>query len=213
MASTIYGVPALFKAEAKQALHVHCLAHSLNLCLKHVTNTCEVIRDVLNFIYELTQLIKMFPKRLTLFDSLRREVIINTGEFTPHLRMLCPTRWTARHASIASILRNYSIIQSALEEIRQGHDEYAAKASGMASKINDFDTFFGLKLAYLIFSAAEQLSINIQRQDITVQEVVRSARLLTTYIRSLRNEKGLVVFIQTNSRTNSSLSKEKTQKV
>ena len=94
--------------------------------------------------------------------------------------MLCPTHWTARHASIASILRNYSIIQSALEEIRQGHDEYAAKASGMASKINDFDTFFGLRLAYLIFSAAEQLSINIQAKDITVQEAVYGARLLTT---------------------------------
>lgn len=83
------GVQALFKAEAKQALYVHCLAHSLNLCLKDMTNTCEVIRDVLNFTYELTQLIKMSPKRLILFDSLRREVIINTGEFTPDLRTLC----------------------------------------------------------------------------------------------------------------------------
>ena len=102
---------------------------------------------------------------------------------------LGPTHWTVRHASIASILRNYSITQSALEEIRQGHDEYAAKASGMASKMDDFNTFLGLKLAYLIFSAAEQLSINIQAKDITVQEAVCSARLLTTYLRSLRNEK------------------------
>ena len=182
------GVQALFKSEANRALYVHCLAQSLNLCLKDVTNTCEIIRDVMNFIYELTQLIKMSPKRLTLFDSLRKEVSINTGELTPHLRMLCPTRWTVRHASIASILRNYSIIQSALEEIRQGHDEYAAKASGMASKMDDFDTFFGLKLAYLIFSAAEQLSINIQAKDITVQEAVCGAQLLTAYLRSLRDE-------------------------
>ena len=85
---------------------VHCLPHSLNICLKDVTNTCEVIRNVLNFIYQLTQLNKMSPKRLTLFDSLRREVVINTGQFTPHLRMLYPTHWTVRHASIASILRN-----------------------------------------------------------------------------------------------------------
>ena len=115
------GVQALFKAETKQVLYVHCLAH----------NTCEVIRDVLNFIYELTQL----------FDSLRREVTINTGELTPRLRMLCPTRWTVRHSSIASILKNYSIIQSALDEISKGHDNYAAKASGMASKMDNFDTF------------------------------------------------------------------------
>ena len=58
--------------EAKQALYVHCLAHSLSLCLKDVTNTCEVIRDVLYFMYELTQLIKMSPKRLTLFDSFKK---------------------------------------------------------------------------------------------------------------------------------------------
>ena len=182
------GVQALFKAEAKKVLYVHCLAHSLNLCLKDVTNTCEVIRDVLNFIYELTQLIKMSPKRLTFFDSLRREVTINTGELTPRLRILCPTRWTVRHSSIASILKNYSIIQSALDEISKGHDDYAAKASGMVSKMDNFDTLFGLKLAYVIFSAAEQVSINIQAKDITVQEAVRGAQLLKTHLSSMRNE-------------------------
>ena len=182
------GIQALFKSEANKALYVHCLAHSLNLCLKDVTNTCEIIRDVMNFIYELAQLIKMSPKRLTLFDSLRKEVSINTGEFTPQLRMLCPTRWTVRHGSIASILRNYSIIQSALEEIRQGHDDYAAKASGMVLKMDNFDTFLGLKLAYLIFSASEQLSINLQAKDTTVQEAVRGSLLLTTHFRSLRDE-------------------------
>ena len=100
------GVQALFKKEAKHALYVHCLAHSLNLSLKDVTNACEVIRDVMNFIFELTQLFKMSPKRLTLFNTLRKDVSINTGEVTPNLRMLCPTRWTVRHTSIASILRN-----------------------------------------------------------------------------------------------------------
>lgn len=99
-----------------QAVYVHCLAHNLNLCLKDVTNTCQVIRDILNFIYELTQLIKMSPKRLTLFDSLRTEVSINTGKLTQHLRMLCPTRWAVRHASISSVLRNYSIVQNAFRE-------------------------------------------------------------------------------------------------
>lgn len=204
------GVQALFKSEANKALYVHCLAHSLNLCLKDVTNTCEVIRDVMSFIYELAQLIKMSPKRLTLFDSLRKEVSINTGEFTPQLRMLCPTRWTVRHGSIASILRNYSIIQSALEEIRQGHDEYAAKASGMVLKMDNFDTFFGLKLAYLIFSASEQLSINLQAKDTTVQEAVRGSRLLTTHLRSLRDESKFDSFYDTVVRESGELTAEPT---
>ena len=44
---------ALFKKEVHQALYIHCLTHSLNLCLKDVTNNCELIRDVMSFIYEL----------------------------------------------------------------------------------------------------------------------------------------------------------------
>lgn len=45
-----------------------------------------------------------------------------------------------------------------------------------------------LKLAYLILSAAEQLSINLQAKDITIQEAVTGASLLTTHMHSLRNE-------------------------
>ena len=133
-------------------LYVHCLAHSLNLCVKEVTRACDIIRDTMSFIYELTQLIKMSPKRLSLFDSLRKEITLNTGEITPNLRMLCPTRWTVRHGSIGSILRNYSILQDALDEIKLGHDEYAAKGNGMAIRMENFDTFFGLKLSYLYCS-------------------------------------------------------------
>ena len=100
-----------------------------------------------------------------------------------------------RHTSIASILRNYSIIQSALEEICQGHDEYAAKASGMALKMEDFDTYFGLKVACLIFSTAGQLSTNLQAKDITVQEALHGAKLLVTHLRSLRSEASLIHFM------------------
>ena len=37
------GVQALVKSEISQALHVRCLGHNLNLCLKDVTNTCELV--------------------------------------------------------------------------------------------------------------------------------------------------------------------------
>ena len=162
--------------------------HSLNLWLKNVAKTCGLMRDIMHFVFELTQLIKMSPKRLTLFETLRKEVTFSTGELTPHLGMLCPTRWTVRHASISSILRNYATIQSALEEIATGHDDYAAKASGMVCKMESFDTFFALKLAYIIFSAAEQLSINLQAKDITVQESLNGGQLLANHFNSLRTE-------------------------
>ena len=38
-------------------------------------------------------------------------------------------------------------------------------AHGLLLKMVSFDTYFGLKLAYLIFAAGEQLSINLQAKS------------------------------------------------
>ena len=182
------GVQALVKRENSKALYVHCLAHSLNLCLKDVTNSCILIRNVMDFIFNLVQLIRFSPKRLSLFDSIRKNVAVNTGENTPSLRMVCPTRWTVRHTSISSILQNYSVLLTALEEIQLGKDDYAAKASGLLIQMRCFDIYFALKLAYLVFSSAEQLSINLQSVDLTVQEALNGSRLLRAHLQSLRND-------------------------
>ena len=47
------------------------------------------------------------------------------------LRLFCPTLWTIRHISMENILKNYEILQSPLEEIESGNDEYAAKGRGV----------------------------------------------------------------------------------
>lgn len=188
MSGVKHGVQALVKSEASQALYVHCLAHNLNLCLKDVTNTCDLVRNVMDFIYSVVQLVRFSPKRLSLFDSLRRDVNLHGVDTTPSLRMLCPTRWTVRHTAIDSVIKNYQVLQTALEQIQLGHDEYAAKASGLLARMEKFDTFFALKLAHLVFSATDQLSLNLQAVDITIQEAIRGAELLTTHLKSLRNE-------------------------
>ena len=59
------------KKECDRALYVHCLAHSLNLS---VTKQCEIIRNALDLIFELVQLIKSSPKRLSLFDRMRKDI-------------------------------------------------------------------------------------------------------------------------------------------
>ena len=82
---------------------------------------------------------------------------MNTGEITPNLRMLCPTRWTVRHASIGSILRNYSILQNALDEIKlammnmQLHWE--------ASQLEWTLIRSRSKLSYLLFSVIEFVNL------------------------------------------------------
>ena len=151
------GVQALVKVEVNRALYVHCLAQCLNLCIQEGSKKCDLVRNVMEHIYELIKLIKFSPKRLALFDALRKEVSMQTGGeiLTPSLRTLCPTRWTVRSGSIGSILHNYELLQKALYEIQQGHDEYAAKAHGMLTRMESFDIYFGFHLALLVFSSAE----------------------------------------------------------
>ena len=182
------GVQALMKSEVPEALYVHCLAHNLNLVLKDVTNKSELVRNVMDFIYNLVQLIRFSPKRLSLFDSLRKDIALQGDGSTPSLRVLCPTRWTVRHTAINSILRNYQVLIDALEIIQKGHDEYAAKANGLLGRMECFDTYFALKLAYLVFSASEQLSINLQAVDLTIQEATTGASLLASHLKALRTE-------------------------
>ena len=105
-----------------------------------------IVQNVMDFIYELVQLIKFSPncKRLYVFDSLRKNVVVSGGESTPRLRHL----W---HTSINSILLNYEILLTILEEVQKGHDEYAGKASGLNARMELFDMYNGLKLANLFF--------------------------------------------------------------
>ena len=56
---------AQFEAEEPAALYVHCLAHSLNLCLQDASWGCSSVRDSLELVMELVKLIKFSPKRIT----------------------------------------------------------------------------------------------------------------------------------------------------
>lgn len=190
------GVQALVKSEESRALYVHCLAHSLNLCKQDVTRKCSIIRNTLEMMNELVQLIKLSPKRLSLFEALKKDIAMNSGEApTSNLQTLCPTRWRVRHSAINAVLDNYKILQNVLEKVEGGHDEYAAKAHGLLLKMESFDMYFGLKLAYLIFSAAEQLSINLQAKSTTVQEETRGANLLHAHFKSQRIESKFDFFL------------------
>ena len=89
--------------------------------------------------------------------------------------------------------KNYQNIMSSLDIIQQGHDEYAAKGKGLLTH-EIFDTFLSLKLAYLIFAAAEQFSINLQAKDTTVIEGIKGAKLLKLHYVSMRTDESFSTF-------------------
>ena len=204
------GVQALMKKESDVCLYVHCFAHSLNLCVQEVTRRCELLRNCLEFISQLVQLIRFSPKRLNLFENVRKSVTLSESEsgLSPSLRPLCPTRWTVRHSAIDSILKNYHNLMSSLEIIQQGHDEYAAKGKGLLMQMECFDTFFSLKLAYLIFSAAEQFSVNLQAKDTTISEGIKGASLLKRHYTLMRTDESFSTFYERILRESEGLTDE-----
>ena len=54
--------------------------------------------------------------------------------------------------------------------------------------------FFSLKLAYLIFAAAEQFSINLQAKHTTITEGIKWAKLLKLHYTSMRTDESFSTF-------------------
>ena len=104
------GVAARCLAENTAAVHVHCLAHSMNICLQSTARNIFVLRDALELVREITKLIKFSPNSY-LFQ------VKESNESAVSLKSLCPTRWTARTTAVDSILKYYSIPLEGLEEI------------------------------------------------------------------------------------------------
>ena len=63
------------------------------------------------------------------------------------------------------------------------------KAGGFKRQLEQFDTFFGLKLSYLLFAPTEQLSRTLQAKNITVQEAHSAAQATHSYVQGKRSDK------------------------
>ena len=184
MSGHISGVAARLLRVEQSAIFVHCFAHCTNLCLQTLGRISQCVHDALELVMGLSQLIRFSPKRSTLFDTLRSQV----SPAAPSLKPLCPTRWTVRTRAIGAVLTNYSLLLDALEIIQRGKDEYAMKANGYLTSMQQFGIFLGLKLSYLIFAATEQLSLTLQGKDTTIQEGYQAAVVARSYFEKQRTD-------------------------
>ncbi len=87
------GVATRLKQE-EAAISVHCLAHSLNLCLQDASRKINLIRDSMDVVKEIVKLINFSPKKKTLFGSNLADNDPAGGTIAP----LCPRKRTANKA-------------------------------------------------------------------------------------------------------------------
>ena len=104
MSGHLRGVAARIQEIEPKAIMIHCLAHCTNLCLQSVGRQALCIREALDLVKGINDLIRCSPKQSSVFELLRAQISTST----PTLKPLCPTRWTVRTAANNSILTNYS---------------------------------------------------------------------------------------------------------
>ena len=81
-------------------------------------------------------------------------------------------------------MHNYELLQEALHEIEEGHDDYAAKLMGFSLERNHLIHILALILPYF-FLPKNSISTNLQDKDITIQEATSGTNLLVSHLNSL----------------------------
>ena len=136
---------------------------------------------------ELSKLILNSPKCSRIFQLCKQELSPESTGLHP----LCPTTWTIQTKALNYLLGNYSALTQALQQIsEESHDDYGRRANAILSQLQRFDTFFGIKLPYLVFSATEQTSINLPKRYLCTI----SSEVEMNHLKRMRNDESFRQF-------------------
>ena len=186
------GVAKQIYDEESRAVYTHCYGHALNLACGDSIKRCKLLKDTLDNTHEITKLIKFSPKREVVFQEKKQELAPDV----PGMRVLCPTRWTVRADSLESIFVNYKVLQETFEISKDqvSDTEIKSRIIGIISQMKTFDYFFGVKLGELILNHTDNLSKSLQNLKISAAEGQELARLTTSTLQSIRDEKMFDLF-------------------
>ncbi|XP_046845605.1 zinc finger MYM-type protein 1-like [Xenia sp. Carnegie-2017] len=189
MAGGRSGVAAGISSENPHALYIHCGNHILNLALRDCVKESWIISDTLKEVQELAVFIRSSPTRIVQYQHIAKE-IEDSGTQVANPHLLCPTRWTVGTKAISAVLHNYEALYSALLSIDKESCKSTVRdtASGMASRLKKFSSYFGLGFAQNIFSVCEQVATSLKKPSITTQTTVTCINALKTNLQRQRHE-------------------------
>ena len=171
---------------------MHCCAHSLNLAVQDASRSVPMIRDILDLVRNLNNVVRVSAKRRGIFEKIRTELDNGESSNSPQslhsLRPLCPTRWTVWAKRIQSVIENYDAILTTLYVISsQDKTDSGSRAAGLAKAFLRFINYFALKLAVKVFAQAEELSCLLQKKSISATAAKRAADVLVKSLQSIRS--------------------------
>ena len=178
-----------------RALYTHCYGHSLNLATSDVVKQSKILQDALDTTNEITKLIKLSPRRENIFQGLK-DAMSAADTSSPGIRVLCPTRWTVQADSLASVTKNYTVLQSTWEEALEisKDSETKARIQGVASQMYTFKFLFGIMLAEMVLKDTDNLSRTLQHKAMSAAAGQRIAQMTVQTLQSIRNDETFHLF-------------------
>ena len=90
--------------------------------------------------------------------------------------------------AMKSILDNYQSLEETLDIVVEGNDEYARRATGLLARMQKFNTYFGLKLSFELFSVTEILSTTLQSKATTCNEASNGVDITINHLSRMRSD-------------------------
>ena len=163
----------------------------------------DVLDDVLEIVVEITKLTKFSPKREQLLGAVKENFEINNDdslEQNDSLAKLCTTRFTVRANAFDKVINNFGpffelwdiCLSDKLDKETRSH------IIGCKSQMMEFRFFFGINLAYRMYSITDNLSKALQREtSISSIEGRETAMKTVETFKSMRNIDSADCFLKT----------------
>lgn len=203
MAGRKAGVAARLAELEPRALFTHCFGHALSLAVSDTVKRSSIMQDCLDCCYEIVKLVKFSPKREAMLKEIKQESCADT----PGLRTLCPTRWTVRAASLASIITNYENLLRLWETTitHTSDTEMKARIQGVNAVMHGYKFLFAIHLSQLIFRHSDKLSQTLQQPKLSNVEGHHVAMLVVETLKGLRCDTSFEAFWEKIERSRESL--------
>lgn len=188
------GVAKVLCDEEPRAIFTHCHGHALNLAVGDCVKQCQVMKNAFEVVAEVSKLIKKSPKRDAAFEKLKADL----APETPGFRVLCPTRWTVRAASLQSVIDNYEVLLLVWQEALDGSldGEIRARIIGIEAQMMKFDFLFGICLGSIVLRNSDNLSKTLQHKTLSAAEGQRIAKLTLSVLQKMRSDEQFTSFYQ-----------------
>ena len=177
--------------------------------MKDACTKIQCLKDTFDTPKEICKLVKKSTQRETYLRKLR----IQSGKKEKSVHAFCPTRWTVRGATLASIIDNYNELMGLWEHSLSITIDTKMKGSIISAQTNvkKFSFPFGSLLGEKILMQTDNLSRSLQSPELSAIEAHQLAEDVIGSLQQERNEATFKSFWDTmcNKRDELDINREK----